>query len=404
MKTYNETVEWLYHKLPIYQRIGASAFRPGLERIDKMVDYLGNPHKKFQSIHIAGTNGKGSTAHLIASIFQQEGYKVGLYTSPHLKDFNERFRIKGTAIERKEIIDFVAQHKTYFETHKSSFFEMTVGLAFDRFAFHQVDIAIIEVGLGGRLDATNIITPVLSLITNIGLDHTQFLGNSRSAIAREKAGIIKNKIPILIGEKDPETQPVFEEVAIKFEAPIHWADDLVERVYESDLEGEYQKENIRLAQAAVQLLPQFKISLKNCKKGLLSVVKNTGIKGRWQCIGRAPMIVADVAHNKEGILQVVSQILKQRYRTLHLVLGFVRDKDIMPIISLFPDEAKLYLCAANNPRSLELDILEKYIMNKTPHYSTYSSVAEAFTAAKNNANSSDFIYVGGSTFVVAEVL
>ncbi|PDH43575.1 MAG: tetrahydrofolate synthase [Flavobacteriales bacterium MED-G22] len=404
MKTYNETVEWLYHKLPIYQRIGASAYRPGLERIHKIVDYLGNPHNKFQSIHIAGTNGKGSTAHLIASVFQQAGYKVGLYTSPHLKDFNERVRVNGTAVERKEIVDFVAQHKTYFDTHKSSFFEMTVGLAFDRFAFHQVDIAIVEVGLGGRLDATNIITPVLSIITNIGLDHTQFLGDSRSAIAREKAGIIKNKIPILIGEKDAETQPVFEEVAKKCGAAVHWANDLVERVYESDLVGEYQKENIRLAQATVQLLPQFKISQKNCKEGFLSVVKNTGIKGRWQCIGTAPMIVADVAHNKEGISQVVSQIRKQRYQTLHLVLGFVQDKEIMPIVSLLPDEAKLYLCAANNPRSLQLNNLEKYVSNKTSHYSTYSSVAAAFSAAKNNAKSSDFIYVGGSTFVVAEVL
>ncbi len=404
MKTYNETVEWLYHKLPIYQRIGASAYRPGLERIDKMVDYLGNPHNKFQSIHIAGTNGKGSTAHLIASVFQQSGYKVGLYTSPHLKDFSERVRVDGTAVERKEIIDFVTQHKNYFETHKSSFFEMTVGLAFDRFAFHQVDVAIIEVGLGGRLDATNIINPVLSVITNIGLDHTQFLGDSRSAIAREKAGIIKNKIPILIGEKDAETQPVFEEVTKQCGAPIHWANDLVEVVYESDLLGEYQKENIRLAQAAVQLLPQFEISQKNCKKGLLSVVKNTGIKGRWQCIGSAPMIIADVAHNKEAISQVVSQILKQSYHTLHLVLGFVQDKEIMPIVSLIPDEAKLYLCSANNPRSLKLNNLEKYIMNKTSQYSTHSSVAAAFSAAKNNAKSSDFIYVGGSTFVVAEVL
>ena len=404
MKTYNETVEWLYNKLPIYQHIGARAYRPGLERIHKMVDYLGNSHNKFQSIHIAGTNGKGSTAHLIASVFQQAGYKVGLYTSPHLKDFNERVRINGTAVERKEIVDFVALHKTYFETHKSSFFEMTVGLAFDRFAFHQVDIAIIEVGLGGRLDATNIITPVLSVITNIGLDHTQFLGDSRSAIAREKAGIIKNKIPILIGEKDIETQPVFEEVAKKCRAPIHWANDLVERVYESDLVGEYQKENIRLAQAAVHLLTQFKISQKNCKKGFLNVVKNTGIKGRWQCIGTAPMIVADVAHNKEGISQVVSQIRKQRYQPLHLVLGFVQDKEIMPIVSLLPNEAKLYLCAANNPRSLQLNSLEKYVSNKTLHYSTYSSVAAAYSAAKNNAKSSDFIYVGGSTFVVAEVL
>ena len=244
----------------------------------------------------------------------------------------------------------------------------------------------------------------MSVITNIGLDHTQFLGDSRSAIAREKAGIIKNKIPILIGEKDAETQPVFEEVAKKCEAPIHWANDLVEVVYESDLLGEYQKENIRLAQAAVQLLYKFKISQKNCKKGLLSVVKNTGIKGRWQCIGSAPMIIADVAHNKEGISQVVSQILKQSYHTLHLVLGFVQDKEIMPIVSLIPDEAKLYLCSANNPRSLKLNNLEKYIMNKTSQYSTHRSVAEAFSAAKNNAKSSDFIYVGGSTFVVAEVL
>jgi len=386
----------------MYQRQGASAYRPGLESITQMAAYLGHPQQQFPCVHIAGTNGKGSTSHMIAAVLQEAGYKVGLYTSPHLKDFSERIRINGQSLALQEIIDFVNEHQAYFESHQSSFFEMTVGMAFDRFAAHQVDIAVIEVGLGGRLDATNIINPLLSIITNIGLDHTQFLGTTRTAIAKEKAGIIKHNVPILIGEKDLETQAVFETLAQQQNAPLFWAEDLVQSLCKTDLLGAYQKMNVRLAQAAFQLLPQFKVTQEQIQRGLLKVVQNTKLQGRWQILGKAPLVVADVAHNKEGLVYVVEQIKRQTFDRLHLVLGFVQEKEMAPILALFPKEAHFYLCAANNPRALAVEKIAPLLT--TQRYSLFESVAQAFEAAQKAAQLSDFIFVGGSTFVVAEVL
>ena len=402
MKTYSETLDWLLERLPMYQRQGASAYRPGLESITQMAAYLGHPQQQFPCVHIAGTNGKGSTSHMIAAVLQEAGYKVGLYTSPHLKDFSERIRINGQSLASQEIIDFVNEHQAYFESHQSSFFEMTVGMAFDRFAAHQVDIAVIEVGLGGRLDATNIINPLLSIITNIGLDHTQFLGTTRTAIAKEKAGIIKHNVPILIGEKDLETQAVFETLAQQQNAPLFWAEDLVQSLCKTDLLGAYQKMNVRLAQAAFQLLPQFKVTQEQIQRGLLKVVQNTKLQGRWQILGKAPLVVADVAHNKEGLVYVVEQIKRQTFDRLHLVLGFVQEKEMAPILALFPKEAHFYLCAANNPRALAVEKIAPLLT--TQRYSLFESVAQAFEAAQKAAQPSDFIFVGGSTFVVAEVL
>ena len=402
MKTYSETLDWLLERLPMYQRQGASAYRPGLESITQMAAYLGHPQQQFPCVHIAGTNGKGSTSHMIAAVLQEAGYKVGLYTSPHLKDFSERIRINGQSLASQEIIDFVNEHQAYFESHQSSFFEMTVGMAFDRFAAHQVDIAVIEVGLGGRLDATNIINPLLSIITNIGLDHTQFLGTTRTAIAKEKAGIIKHNVPILIGEKDLETQAVFETLAQQQNAPLFWAEDLVQSLCKTDLLGAYQKMNVRLAQAAFQLLPQFKVTQEQIQRGLLKVVQNTKLQGRWQILGKAPLVVADVAHNKEGLVYVVEQIKRQTFDRLHLVLGFVQEKEMAPILALFPKEAHFYLCAANNPRALAVEKIAPLLT--TQRYSLFESVAQAFEAAQKAAQLSDFIFVGGSTFVVAEVL
>jgi len=402
LKTYSETLDWLLERLPMYQRQGASAYRPGLESITQMAAYLGHPQQQFPCVHIAGTNGKGSTSHMIAAVLQEAGYKVGLYTSPHLKDFSERIRINGQSLALQEIIDFVNEHQAYFESHQSSFFEMTVGMAFDRFAAHQVDIAVIEVGLGGRLDATNIINPLLSIITNIGLDHTQFLGTTRTAIAKEKAGIIKHNVPILIGEKDLETQAVFETLAQQQNAPLFWAEDLEQSLCKTDLLGAYQKMNVRLAQAAFQLLPQFKVTQEQIQRGLLKVVQNTKLQGRWQILGKAPLVVADVAHNKEGLVYVVEQIKRQTFDRLHLVLGFVQEKEMAPILALFPKEAHFYLCAANNPRALAVEKIAPFLT--TQRYSLFESVAQAFEAAQKAAQLSDFIFVGGSTFVVAEVL
>jgi len=402
LKTYSETLDWLLERLPMYQRQGASAYRPGLESITQMAAYLGHPQQQFPCVHIAGTNGKGSTSHMIAAVLQEAGYRVGLYTSPHLKDFSERIRINGQSLASQEIIDFVNEHQAYFESHQSSFFEMTVGMAFDRFAAHQVDIAVIEVGLGGRLDATNIINPLLSIITNIGLDHTQFLGTTRTAIAKEKAGIIKHNVPILIGEKDLETQAVFETLAQQQNAPLFWAEDLVQSLCKTDLLGAYQKMNVRLAQAAFQLLPQFKVTQEQIQRGLLKVVQNTKLQGRWQILGKAPLVVADVAHNKEGLVYVVEQIKRQTFDRLHLVLGFVQEKEMAPILALFPKEAHFYLCAANNPRALAVEKIAPLLT--TQRYSLFESVAQAFEAAQKAAQPSDFIFVGGSTFVVAEVL
>ncbi|KAF2510674.1 bifunctional folylpolyglutamate synthase/dihydrofolate synthase [Flavobacterium zhairuonense] len=403
---YQETTNWMFNQLPMYQTQGASAYKEDLTNIKLLAAHLDNPETKLKCIHVAGTNGKGSTSHMLASVLHEAGYKVGLYTSPHLKDFRERIRINGEEISEDFVIEFIGKHKTFFEANDMSFFEMSVGLAFDYFASEKVDIAIIEVGLGGRLDATNIITPLVSVITNIGLDHTQFLGNTLEAIAGEKAGIIKPNVPVVIGEYTNETQPVFLAKAEENKAPIYFASDLISEVFPSDLIGNYQFHNKKTVQQTIQILNEtshFEVSEESLKSGLLKVVKNTGLQGRWQQLGENPKIICDTAHNKHGLAVVMNQLQKETYENLHIVLGVVNDKDLDSILPLFPKKAKYYFCRPDSPRGLSTEILQDTAKKYDLIGEKYDSVENAFSAAKKKAAKSDFIYAGGSTFVVAEL-
>ena len=403
MKTYQDTLDWMFSKLPMYQRIGKRAYKPNMESMLNLDNYLGKPHKSFKSIHIAGTNGKGSTSHLIASVLQSSGYRVGLYTSPHLTDFRERIKINGNEIEHKEVIQFIAEHKNYFELNKTSFFEMTVGMAFTYFKNAKVDYAVIEVGMGGRLDATNIVTPVLSVITNIGLDHVEFLGTSRSKIASEKAGIIKNSIPVVIGEKDKETQSVFEEIANINSAPLIFNNTLGME-WETDLKGGYQIKNIQTAYTALNELSDNRVDNNSIKQGFKNVISNTGIQGRWQVISEKPKILLDVGHNKEGFSLIVEQLKDLSYNKLHIVLGFVKGKNVNKLISLFPKEALIYLSTPKIERAYPLERLKADLINNSLTIKYFESVIECFEYAKSSAFQNDLVLVCGSTFVVAEVL
>lgn len=403
---YHETTNWMFNQLPMYQLQGASAYKEDLTNIKLLASHLDNPQDRLKCIHVAGTNGKGSTSHMLASVLQESGYKVGLYTSPHLKDFRERIRINGVEISEDFVIAFIAKHKTFFEANNMSFFEMSVGLAFDYFASEKVDIAIIEVGLGGRLDATNIITPLVSVITNIGLDHTQFLGNTLEAIAGEKSGIIKPNVPVVIGEYTPETQPVFLAKAEEKKAPIYFASDLITEGFPSDLIGAYQFHNKKTVQQTIAVLngqKEFKVSDENLKNGLYNVSKNTGLQGRWQQLGKNPKIICDTAHNKHGLTVVMNQIQTEIFENLHIVLGVVNDKDLDSILPLFPKKAHYYFCKPDSLRGLPTKILQEAAKKHGLIGEKYDSVENAFTAAKENAGQNDFIYVGGSTFVVAEL-
>ena len=361
------------------------------------------PEQQFKSVHVGGTNGKGSTSHMIASILQEAGYKVGLYTSPHLKNFTERIRVNGNEVARSFVIDFIAKNKLFLETQGLSFFEMTVGMAFDYFATQKVDIAIIEVGLGGRLDSTNIITPEVAVITNIGLDHTQFLGETLPEIAFEKAGIIKNNTPVIIGERQDEVANVFVETAKKLDSEILFASDLAVN-YQTDLLGSYQKRNVKTALLAVSMLKEFPITESQLEKGLLKVVLNTNLKGRWQILQESPKVICDTAHNKEGLTLTLQQLKKEHFNQLHIVLGVVSDKKLADILALFPKKATYYFCQPNIPRALPVADL----MYKANEYqlfgNQYASVNEAYISAKAHAGANDVVYIGGSTFVVAEVL
>ena len=388
----------------MYQQKGAVAYRPDLSRMQDFCDYLGNPEKKIKSVHVAGTNGKGSTSHMIASVLQESGFKVGLYTSPHLKDFRERIKINGSLISKEYIVDFVSKHKPYFFDHSLSFFEMTVGLAFCYFEESQVDVAVVEVGMGGRLDGTNLLTPEVSVITNIGLDHMQFLGNNLAEIAAEKAGIIKEGISVVIGETHPETKAVFEKVAKQLNAPISFADQEQIENHESDLKGSYQFNNIKTAVITLETLKSFEIKTDKIRQGLSKVFLNTGLQGRWQVLGDAPKVIADVAHNKEGLKYVIPQISTTPHDNLHLVLGFVNDKSVAEILSLFPTTAYYYLTQPEVPRAFPLENLALIATNLKLNFQSYYSVKEALFNAKANAKPEDLIYVGGSTFVVAEIL
>ncbi|GFD73505.1 tetrahydrofolate synthase [Tenacibaculum sp. KUL113] len=401
--TYQQVLDWMFAQLPMYQRQGQTALKKDLTNIIALCDELDNPQKKFKTIHVGGTNGKGSTSHMVASVLQEAGYKVGLYTSPHLKNFTERIRINGKEILRDSVVKFIEKNKGFLEKQGLSFFEMTVGMAFEEFANQKVDIAVIEVGLGGRLDSTNIIIPEVSVITNIGLDHTQFLGETLPEIAFEKAGIIKENVPVVIGERQKETENVFNTKAEECEAPIVFASDKTQN-YTTDLLGDYQKHNVTTAITTIQQLKEFEVSEENIKNGLLNVVKNTNLKGRWQVLQEKPKVICDTAHNKEGLFYTLEQLKKENYKQLHIVLGVVSDKDLSEILPMFPEKAKYYFCKPNIPRGLPVDKLKKQASEFGLMGEAFNSVNQAFEKSKVNASYEDVIYVGGSTFVVAEIL
>lgn len=432
---YTDTVQYLYQQLPAYQRIGKAAYKADLDTTLKLDAYFNHPHRKFKSIHIAGTNGKGSTSHMLAAVLQAAGYKVGLYTSPHLYDFRERIRVNGEMICEDEVVDFVAQHRLIIEELKPSFFEMTAAMAFDYFARQSVDIAVIEVGMGGRLDSTNIISPLVSVITNIGLDHTEFLGDTVAKIAAEKAGIIKNKVPVVIGEWNAESAPVFIDVANAHNTPVIFADRVlhvdesmaangVQRFevsvieqpnsflfdkicVEVDLLGNYQTKNILTVLATVELLRKLtvlKIDQSSVINGLRHAAQQTGLQGRWQVLQHNPMIICDTGHNSHGLTYVMQQLQSIPHNKLYIVLGVVSDKDVDSILPLLPRTAYYFFTQANLPRAMDAEKLAKLCTDAGLQGEVVTGVANALTRAKSKANANDAIFVGGSTFVVAEVL
>jgi len=396
----------MYGKLPMYQNVGGSAYKKDLTNINKLSKYLNNPHNSFKSVHIAGTNGKGSTAHMIASILQEGKYKVGLYTSPHLIDFRERIKINGVMIEKDFIVDFINENINFFNDNNFSFFEMTVGLAFEYFKMKSVDIAVIETGMGGRLDSTNIIFPEVSVITNISYDHVQFLGNSIEDIAREKAGIIKSGIPVVIGEKQNDIVNIFINKAEEKKSRIFFAEDFDVNEYECELKGSYQNKNIKTAIAAIELLNNSEISIneKNIKDGLNKIIQNTGIRGRWEIIGNKPLIICDIAHNIDALSIVINDLKLINSNKIHFVLGFVNDKNLDSIVDLFPESSNYYFARPNIERGLDELELQELFNNNNRIGKSYPSVAQAFKSAIKQSNLDDVIYVGGSTFVVSEVI
>lgn len=413
----------------MYQRQGKTAFKKDLDNIIALCEHSGNPHHKFKNIHVGGTNGKGSVSHILASVLQTAGYKTGLYTSPHLKDFRERIKINGELISKKNVIEYVEKNKSFFEKLKPSFFEITVAMAFEYFAIQKVDIAIIEVGLGGRLDSTNIINPLLSVITNISSDHIQFLGETLPEIAKEKAGIIKEKTPVIIGEYQKEVADVFINTAKNKNAPIYFANKEYSSDYEmlsvdykqilnikknnkpefydleTDLIGTYQKKNIICALKTIDILKgQFAISKNDIYKGILNVTKKTNFNGRWQILGYNPLIIADTGHNEAGIKEIISQIKNTAYKKLHFIFGTVNDKNIDTILTLLPKNATYYFTKAKIPRALDENILFKKAKKTGLSGKAFSTVKEAYSIAKQNASKTDLIFIGGSTFVVAEII
>ncbi|MDQ2177602.1 folylpolyglutamate synthase/dihydrofolate synthase family protein [Marinifilum sp. D714] len=427
--TYQETLDYMFTQLPMYQRTGKAAYKANLDNTLALDAYFNHPHKKFKTVHVAGTNGKGSVSHSIASVLQKSGLKVGLYTSPHLRDFRERIKINGQMISESAVVDFIANHKDKFEELKPSFFEMTVALAFKYFALEEVDIAVIEVGLGGRLDSTNIISPMVSVITNISKDHTNLLGNDICDIAKEKAGIIKAGVPVVIGERQDFVEDVFKDIARERESKILFVEDIYEfrnakitagkqeisffsvkqeeevRI-ECDLLGKYQQKNIRTAICALEQLNNqgIPISDENIYSGLSQIVKETGLLGRWQVLQENPKVICDTGHNAAGIREIIEQISMTDYRKLNVVFGLVDDKNTDEVLSLMPKEAHYYFTRANIPRALNEKKLQELARAYDLRGETYSTVAEALNVAKLNSEKEDMIFVGGSTFVVAEVV
>lgn len=427
--TYQETLDYMFTQLPMYQRTGKAAYKANLDNTLALDAYFNHPHNKFKTVHVAGTNGKGSVSHSIASVLQKSGLKVGLYTSPHLRDFRERIKINGQMISESAVVDFIANHKAKFEEVKPSFFEMTVALAFEYFAIEKVDIAVIEVGLGGRLDSTNIISPLVSVITNISKDHTNLLGNDICDIAKEKAGIIKPGVPVVIGERQELVEGVFKDIAREREANILFAEDIYEFrdakitagkqelnffsvnkeeevLIECDLLGKYQQKNIRTAICALEQLKNqgLYISEENILSGLSQIVKETGLLGRWQILQENPKVICDTGHNVAGIKEIIEQIGMTDYRNLNIVFGMVDDKNTDEVLSLMPKEAHYYFTRASIPRALNEMKLQELAKAYDLRGEAYSTVAKALNAAKSDSEKEDLIFVGGSTFVVAEVV
>ncbi|PTX60876.1 dihydrofolate synthase/folylpolyglutamate synthase [Kordia periserrulae] len=405
--TRQEALAWLEAQYQAsYQQKGASSKSKAwdLTNMTKFALHLGNPHEKFKSVHVAGTNGKGSTSHMIASILQEAGCKVGLFTSPHLKDFKERIHVNDHMIAKDATIAFVKQYKEIVDKLQLSFFELTVGMAFYHFALQNVDIAVVEVGLGGRLDATNIITPEVSVITNIGLDHVKILGDTLSKIAAEKAGIIKENIPVVVGEFHEETFPVFKEKAQQVNSKLYLAEKTIQKKYQTDLLGDYQQKNYKSAVQAVQLLNGFQITEIHIQNGLAKVVSNTNLQGRWQILSTTPKTICDTAHNKEGLELNMQQLQKESFETLHIVFGVVNDKNLSEIFSILPKDAIYYFCNPQLNRALPAHELQEVAATYHRIGNVYNSVSEAYSAAKKHATHADGIYIGGSNFVVAEIL
>lgn len=430
--TYSETLEYLFKRLPMFQRSGPAAYKNNLDNTLRLDSLYNSPHKSYRTIHVAGTNGKGSVSHMLAAIFQKTGYKTGLYTSPHLKDFRERIKVNGKMISKIDVVEWLTEYRTNNEMWKiePSFFELTVALAFDYFRKQQVDVAILEVGLGGRLDSTNIIQPELSIITNIGLDHTNLLGNTIREIAAEKAGIIKKQVPVIIGQTQEETKQVFLDKAIQQKSPIYFANEDYNVAYSTkafdgkqilkierkgvdkifdlklDLLGAYQHKNLPAVLKAVDLLndTKFNISEADVKDGLSDVAELTGLLGRWQIIGNNPLVVCDTGHNEDGIKSIVQQLNNTAYKKLHIVFGTVADKNPDSILALLPKNAVYYFVQANIERALDAAQLQTYAKKYQLEGETYSSVKEGLKIAKERADKNDLIFVGGSTFVVAEIL
>lgn len=423
---YTETLHYLYTSIPVFQHSGASAYKPGLDTSIALDNYLGNPHRAYRTIHVAGTNGKGSTSHLLAAALQQSGYRVGLYTSPHLVDFRERIRVNGEKITEAYVVDFVALHHSFFETLHPSFFELTMSMAFDYFRSAEVDVAVVEVGLGGRLDSTNIIRPDLCIITNISLDHVQFLGDTPEKIAAEKAGIIKPGIPVVIGEAQGEVRKVFEDKARTEGAPLLFAEETnvltdsriaygknrweyISADYgplQGELGGVVQVQNTRTVLTAIRQLIGlgFHITPQAVREAFSRVVELTGLMGRWQQIGTRPRMVCDTAHNVGGIEYIVRQLANETYDTLHIVIGMVNDKDIEGVLSLLPASARYYFTKASVARALPETELTMLAGRHGLQGKAYPTVAEAVRAARTQAGENDFIYIGGSTFIVADAL
>jgi dihydrofolate synthase / folylpolyglutamate synthase len=425
---YNQTLDYLFSKLPMYQRIGAAAYKADLNNTIAICSALGNPQNKLKCIHVAGTNGKGSTSHMLAAVLQKSGYRVGLYTSPHLVDFRERIKVNGKLISKEFVIEFVEKYKETFEKIEPSFFEWTVGLCFDYFLQQEVDIAVIEVGLGGRLDSTNVIDPLVSVITNIGYDHVNLLGDSLKKIAGEKAGIIKSRKPVIVSEYQSETASVFSNRARELKCPVEFGSknykvlkqnvqswmlkvELLNRktgageVYELDLTGSYQVKNLCGVLSALKIVSEsFFISEQNIKDGLRQVTKLTGIQGRWQQISEKPLIICDTGHNEDGIKEVLHNLSLYKFKQLHFVLGMVNDKDVSSILKLLPKKASYYFTKASIPRALDAEELKSLASVAGLKGEKFGSVNEAVKAAKKKSKKDDLIFIGGSTFVVADAL